>query len=283
MCERTAFSCRTEACSLTYLQQREQVRLKRLRRESQQDAAPDDIFRSVRLCCAHRQHDPPSVTAQRRLSELRALGGGGDVLLFAAAVLWGFGGLPAIAHVVFFFGWASLLQAIGSRFFSDGHVCEGRSFLERLSMENFRHLGTWTVQSWAFVVEAALACWEAGEYAFTDAYQPSRCFRVEEARARRTGRAVAEAAYSRRCGELVDLWLQREALAAALNPMTAWRVAARHVSEVRGFGGTGFAAKELVFDPACQRDLSLVADFISWCPVGPGARRATDSGQQRLF
>ena len=81
--------------------------------------------------------------------------------------------------------------------FLDGRVCQGCAFLERLSMENFRHLGTWTVQSWAFVVEAALACWDAGDYAFTDACNPARCFRVEETRARRAGRAVAPAAYDR--------------------------------------------------------------------------------------
>ena len=150
-------------------------------------------------------------------------------------------------------------------------------------MENLQRLGAWTAQTWFFVVEAALACWDAGERAFTDAYNPSRCYHVEEARARRAGRAVAQAAYDRRCGELMDLWLQREALAAVLIPMTAWQVAVRRVSEVRGFGGTGFAAKELVLDAACGHDLSQAADFNSWCPVGPGARRAAHLGQQRIL
>ena len=55
--------------------------------------------------------------------------------------------------------------------------------------------------------------------------------------------------------------------------MTTWQVAVRRVSTVRGFGGTGFAAKELALDAACGHDLSQAADFNSWCPVGPGARR----------
>ena len=119
-------------------------------------------------------------------------------------------------------------------------------------MEKFLQLDTWTAQTWYFVVEAALACWDDGDYAFTEAYNPSRSYHVEEARARRRWpRMTAQAAYDRRCGDLIDLWLQREALAAVLIPMTTWRVAVRRVSEVRSFGGTGFAAKELVLDVAC--------------------------------
>ena len=38
-------------CFLDNLHQREEVRLRRLLGKSQQDAAPNDIFRSVRLCC----------------------------------------------------------------------------------------------------------------------------------------------------------------------------------------------------------------------------------------
>jgi hypothetical protein len=41
---------------LEHLLQREEVRLRRLCGESQQDAAPNDSVRSVRLCCVHRQH-----------------------------------------------------------------------------------------------------------------------------------------------------------------------------------------------------------------------------------
>ena len=142
-------------------------------------------------------------------------------------------------------------------------------------MEKFLQLDTWTAQTWYFVVEAALACWDDGDYAFTEAYNPSRSYHVEEARARRRStRMTAQAAYDRRCGDLLDLWLQREAVAAVMLPMTKWRVAVHRVSQVRGFGGTGFAAKELVLDAASSSDLSQAADFNSWCPVGPGARRA---------
>ena len=79
-------------CFLRYLLQREEVRLRRLRGENQQDAAPDDIFRTVRLCCVHRHHDPASVLVREQLSTLQALGGGGGMVVFAAAVLRGFGG-----------------------------------------------------------------------------------------------------------------------------------------------------------------------------------------------
>ena len=175
-----------------------------------------------------------------------------------------------------------LASSSGLAWFYNGHVWGGRSFIEGLPMENFRHLEAWTAQTWFFVVEAALTCWDAGERAFTDAYNPSRCYHSEEARARRAGRTVAQAAYDRRCGDLIDLWLQREALAAVLIPMTTWRVAVRRVSEVRSFGGTGFAAKELALDVACGYALSQAADFNSWCPVGPGARRAAHLGQERI-
>lgn len=226
---------------LSYLLQREEVRLRRLRGESQEDAAPNDIFRSVRLCCVHRQHDPSSALVQEQLLKLRTLGGGGGLVIFAAAVLRGFG---------------------------------GRSFIQRLSMEKFLQLETWTAQTWHFVVETALTCWDAGDYAFTEAYNPSRCYHVEETRARRSTRMIAQAAYDRRCGDLLDLWLQSTAMAAVIIPLTTWRTAVHRVSQVRGFGGTGFAAKELVLDAASSSDLSQASDFNKWCPVGPGARRA---------
>ena len=70
----------------------EEVRLRRLRGESQQDAAPNDIFRSVRLCCVRRRHDPTNVSVREQLLKLRALGGGGGVGTFAVAARRGFGG-----------------------------------------------------------------------------------------------------------------------------------------------------------------------------------------------
>ena len=90
---------------------------------------------------------------------------------------------------------------------------------------------------------------------------------------------VVRVVYEKRCEDLIHLWLQREALAAVLVPMTMWRLAVRRVSKVQGFGGTGFAAKELVLDVACGHGMPQAADFNSWCPVGPGARRAGHLGQ----
>jgi hypothetical protein len=100
---------------LGYLLQREEVRLRRVRGESQQDAAPNDILRTVRLCCVHRHHDPTSVSVREQLSKLRALGGGGGVVAFAAAVLRGFGGSRpfSIEQYILFFILLSLQRLPG--------------------------------------------------------------------------------------------------------------------------------------------------------------------------
>jgi hypothetical protein len=112
--------------------------------ESQQDAALNDIFRSVRLCCVHRQHDPTSVLVQKQLSELRALGCGGGIVIFAAAVLRGFGGssLSNMLPNVLDFEGVDVYES-GSRlaWFRNGQVWGGRGFVAET--RPWRISGTW--------------------------------------------------------------------------------------------------------------------------------------------
>lgn len=58
----------------------------------------------------------------------------------------------------------------------------------------------------------------------------------------------------------------------SLEPQS-WQRVVERMREVEGFGGTGFSAKEVVLDFLLTPLMCRVADFDSWCPVGPGACR----------
>ncbi len=55
----------------------------------------------------------------------------------------------------------------------------------------------------------------------------------------------------------------------------SWRLAIGRMSQVQGFGGTGFMAKEVMLDTLFTPlwEGKDPVDFNTWCPAGPGARR----------
>ena len=73
---------------------------------------------------------------------------------------------------------------------------------------------------------------------------------------------------------LTPLWEARDAIAAAARQTRSWRLVAREMRELPGFGGTGFMTKEVLQDAMHTPVLRDVVDRNDWCPAGPGARRA---------
>ena len=126
---------------------------------------------------------------------------------------------------------------------------------------------------------------------FTAAYQPASILRNSEVKARRLADAsIAEAAYRKTAALLLPVWGMREALARAAQETKSWEAVVNMLRGIKGFGGTGFLAKECVQDMlhsvVFQRPSGDVGadgrvvwraacvDENTFCPVGPGARRS---------
>jgi hypothetical protein len=73
-------------------------------------------------------------------------------------------------------------------------------------------------------------------------------------------------------GYLSGLWEQAPAIVAAIQKERRWEAGYRVLWEVRGFGGNGFMAKEVLQDYLLWLPFE-VKDAGTWTPVGPGARR----------
>ena len=141
----------------------------------------------------------------------------------------------------------------------------------------------WTadISAWDATMErsAPIACWCAGNHAFTRAYNRVR-FNAE----RRKGDAGAVPPVDVYDKELATLeGLRRAVKALVATPAgvkLSWRAVCARLRRVNGFGGSGFMAKEVLHDamgwPSVRR---LVHDEGNWTPPGPGARR----GLNRLY
>mmetsp|Transcript_96723 Transcript_96723/g.191758 ORF Transcript_96723/g.191758 Transcript_96723/m.191758 type:complete len:564 (+) Transcript_96723:45-1736(+) len=162
-------------------------------------------------------------------------------------------------------------------------------------------------------VEVAKSLWQERVAACTDAYFPARCVHNAEvsawAEAEKIGLGTRSSSSSsttsstsasschpkrgsdpearmRKCyAKLLRHWRMKELWKAlpriveamdlrpdSLEPQS-WQRVVERMREVEGFGGTGFSAKEVVLDFLLTPLMCRVADFDSWCPVGPGACR----------
>lgn len=73
-------------------------------------------------------------------------------------------------------------------------------------------------------------------------------------------------------GYLSGLWVAAPRIVAAIQKERSWAAGYRELIKVRGFGGTGFMAKEVLQDFLLWLPRP-VKDAATWTPVGPGARR----------
>lgn len=72
-------------------------------------------------------------------------------------------------------------------------------------------------------------------------------------------------------------------LAKIAKATNSWKDFGEWLSQLRGFGGTGFMAKELMLDLMMTPVLRGAKDRGTWTPVGPGARKGLNwlSGRER--
>ena len=113
----------------------------------------------------------------------------------------------------------------------------------------------------------AVACWHAGNHAFTSAYNRVR-FNAEKMK-------PPIDVYDKELSTLEGLRLAVDDIVAApAGGRLSWRAVCTRLRGVNGFGGSGFMAKEVLHDamgwPSMRR---LVRDEGDWTPPGPGARR----------
>ena len=112
------------------------------------------------------------------------------------------------------------------------------------------------------VVALAAARLAAGDVVFTGAYKVSN-----------SGYAAPK---ERVVGaNLAALWGAAPGVVEAIESTNTWEAGYRRLSDVRGHGGTGFMAKEVLQDYLLWRR-KPVTDAATFTPVGPGARRGLD-------
>jgi hypothetical protein len=73
-------------------------------------------------------------------------------------------------------------------------------------------------------------------------------------------------------GNLAALWQEAPRVVDAIESTRTWRAGYLQLAKCRGFGGSGFMAKEVLQDYLLWRRRP-VKDAATWTPVGPGARR----------
>lgn len=122
-------------------------------------------------------------------------------------------------------------------------------------------------------VSAAADAWRSGVHAFSRAYRRYN-FNAER------GAAMTEPPITVYRTAMRSVRALAEALPAILPPRGEkidWREMAARVQRVKGFGGSGFVAKELILDAIAWPS---VADFLDdpgdYTLVGPGARRGVN-------
>lgn len=146
----------------------------------------------------------------------------------------------------------------------------------------------WTEEIQEQVVEKAVESWLSGKFNYTDAYDPCRSNRQTESQA--SSVFQVRSLYKRTCANLCTLWQACEKIAEVAVATNSWESVTKCIMKVRGYGGTGFLAKELtqdllhtpLFGSLNQQQSKWVTccrDLNSWCAVGPGARR----GINRLY
>ena len=169
-------------------------------------------------------------------------------------------------------------------------------------MAEWTAVDAWSPATWRPVVDCAARVWRQGHRSFCDAYEPSRTgLRSEDNALKWNDECLAIAAYVASGSKLEKLWKHRIRIAKIVLWNGSWREAVQAAMQISHYGGTGFAAKELLLDVfelaldarnvfysagprrgASQRSSSRLlygpcveklAEMDEWCPVGPGARR----------
>jgi len=143
----------------------------------------------------------------------------------------------------------------------------------------------WDEAAFGPTIETALKLWRDGQHAFTEAYHPARTFNSIEKQAWKAGdEEIILKRYWKTCQLLEPLWKSSELVVKVALMTRSCEKTTKCLMKVTGFGGTGFAAKEVVqdllftplfqsWDPASSKFKSCCNDLSTWCIVGPGARR----------
>lgn len=144
----------------------------------------------------------------------------------------------------------------------------------------FRYFGTpelaarltWVKDTWcpSEVVHQALQLRATGHHAFTRAYCKPH-YNSESTDAKQGFKA-----YEKICFKYLDsLWKARHELTRVATETRSWKALVDELrcgkSNIVGFGGVGFMAKEVVCDAMqCPALVDLIDDRNLWCPCGPG-------------
>jgi hypothetical protein len=144
----------------------------------------------------------------------------------------------------------------------------------------FRYFGTpelaaqltWVRDAWrpGEVVRAALQLRARGKHAFTRAY----CKPHYNSESTDAGQGFK--VYEKICFKYLEsLWQARHELTRVATETRSWKALVDELrcgkSNIVGFGGVGFMAKEIVCDAMhCPALLHLIKDRNLWCPCGPG-------------
>lgn len=72
---------------------------------------------------------------------------------------------------------------------------------------------------------------------------------------------------------IADIWKAAFCIVSAVRATNSWEAAASVLRRVKGYGGTGFMAKEVLQDACLTPLLRDAEDLDTWSPCGPGARR----------
>ena len=267
-----------------FIRKREKVRLRREVLLQPRPWTTDSILANIKFCNVHRVNDRTS----RMVSDLQQRG----------VELWRAASTPAARReVAKAFIWnAALWRRIGG--------VEGIQAVGWLCLPTTRD----TYKSQMRMVHHRLVqIWTRGGHACTEAYSPSRfAYRREVTlRTEVASEAVAKIKMEKSYGQLLKpmshllasldtiadaLWLG-DAVAEAQDAEGAstaskdcsdtnaaplrWERVMAAISGVKGYGGTGFCAKEVALDLLGTPCLpaKLCADLGTYSPVGPGARR----------
>ena len=103
----------------------------------------------------------------------------------------------------------------------------------------------WDREAQEKVVQLAMRQRMCGRLNYTDAYDPSRSNRQQELRS--SGSDVQDL-YRRTCASLLGLWHACDWIGQVAVNSKSWEKSTKCIMKVRGYGGTGFLAKELSQD-----------------------------------
>lgn len=118
------------------------------------------------------------------------------------------------------------------------------------------------------LARAARSVQEGGERVFTSAYVITN-----------GGEAIPKLQYVDSC--LRDLSANAEAIIGAFHRQMSWQQALERLQDVKGFGGSGFMAKEVLQDCLLHPSWAGAEDARTWTPLGPGGLRGLNRVYER--